>query len=230
MQRRNVIPATLLAALVAALAAGCGGDGGAGSGRTVTVTGAGVVKAVPDEADVSFGASATAPTAGAARTASDSRLRRVIAALKAKGVAAADIQTEQISLSPNFGPRGNTVVGYVASNSVTVHIRKLDAAGAIISAAVAAGANQTSGPSLSSSEQKALYGRALKAAVADARSHAEAIAAASDASVGEIRSVSESGSSAPIPFEAKAADSSSTPVEPGKVEVDAQVTVTFALE
>ena len=97
------------------------------------------------------------------------------------------------------------MVGYVASNSVTVHIRHLVDAGAIISAAVAAGANQTSGPSLASSEQKELYRRALKAAVADARSRAAAIASASDATVGEIRSVSESSSGAPIPFEAKAA-------------------------
>jgi uncharacterized protein YggE len=222
----------LVAVLLAALAAGCGGDGSSGAGRTITVTGAGVVKAVPDEAEAGFGASATAATAPAARAASDRLLRRVIAALKARGIAAADIQTEQISLYPSFGPKGNKVVGYVASNSVTVHIRDLDDLGAIISAAVAAGANQTSGPSLASSEQQELYRRALKAAVADARSRAEAIASASDATLGEIRTVSESSSGAPIPLEAKAAAdrSAAAPIEPGKVKVEAQVTVTFALE
>jgi uncharacterized protein YggE len=199
--------------------------------HTVSVTGTGSVKVVPDEAEATFGVSVTAANAAAARSASDRRQRRVIAALKAGGVGAADIQTSEISLSPNFGPNGRRVVGYTASNSVTARIRDLDEAGTIIPAVVAAGANQIGGLSLVSSEQDVLYRKALEAAVEDARAHAEAIASASEGELGPIQSVTESSTASPIPLqaEAKAADSA-TPVEPGTIEVTAEVAVVFELE
>ena len=87
--------------------------------RTITVTGTGKVEATPDVADLNLGVSATSKSARAARAAADAQLRRVLAALKARGVAPADIQTSQVSLSPNFSRNGSTVVGYTATNSVT---------------------------------------------------------------------------------------------------------------
>ncbi len=206
------------------------GDSSEEGGRTITVTGTGAVKAVPDVAEVSLGASATAKTARAARTAADVRMARVLATLKARGIAPADIQTSQVSLSPTFGPRGVRVVGYTATNTVTARIRDLDAAGAIIAAAAAAGANEISGPSLIVSNEELVYQRALKAAVAAARAHAQAIASASGETVGEMRSASEGGASLPIPIEASKADSALTPVEPGTVEVQANVTAIFDVD
>jgi uncharacterized protein YggE len=174
--------------------------------------------------------SATAATAVAARAASDGKQQAVIAALEAQGVEKADIQTAEVSLSPTYSRDGRRIVGYTASNSVTVRIRDLDAATRIIPAVVRAGANQVGGLSLVASDQTDLYGKALEAAVDDARRHAEAIAGASDAELGAIRSVSESSTAPPFPFEAKAAADASTPIEPGTIEVTADVSVTFELE
>ena len=79
-------------------------------------------------------------------------------------------------------------------------------------------------------DQSAVYQRALKAAVADARAHAEAIAEAAGETVGELRAATEGSESAPIPFaEAKAADAAA-PIEPGTLEVTASVTATFAVD
>ena len=114
----------------------------------------------------------------------------------------------QITLTPNFGRNGSTVVGYTATNSVTATLRNLDTAGAIVAAAAAAGANDIGGLTLTVSDQNAVYQRALKAAVADARAHAEAIAEASGETLGDLRSATEGSGNTPIPFqaEAKAAD------------------------
>ena len=137
----------------------------------------------------------------------------------------------QITLSPNFGRNGSTVVGYTATNSVTATLRNLDTAGATVAAATGAGANDVGGLTLTVSNQNAVYQRALKAAVADARAHAEAIAEASGETLGDLRSATEGSEDEPIPFqaEAKAADAATTPLEPGTLEITADVTATFAV-
>jgi hypothetical protein len=202
------------------------------STRTITVGGTGSVKAIPDRAQFSFGVTTQAPTATQALDANANLARKVIAALKAEGIASGDLQTEAVSVQPRYSDDGSTIVGYTATNSVSATSHDLDKAGALVDAAVAAGANQVSGPSLTRSDQTELYGNALRAAVADAKSKAEAIAAAGGLQLAEIRSVVE-GSSAPPPIplsgEAAAADASPTPIEPGKQEIDAVVTVVFAL-
>ena len=138
-------------------------------------------------------------------------MRGLIDALKKRGIAARDIQTAQISLSPNMNQDGSRVLGYTASNSVTARIRKIGDAGPVIDAAVAAGANQVSGPSLTTADQQALYRKALKAAIANARVKANAIASAAHLTVGSIRSIVEgSTTSFPQPL----AESKASPRRP----------------
>ncbi len=97
--------------------------------------------------------------------------------------------------------------------------------------AVAAGANQVYGPNLTHSNPAALYRQALRAAVAEARLSAQALAAASNLTLGAVTAVVEGGS-APMPFAlaSRAADEAvaQTPIEPGQQEVTASVSVTFA--
>lgn len=198
--------------------------------RTITVQGTGIVTAVPDEAQFTFGVSTTASTAKAALAGDAARMNRLIGALKSSGVAPADIQTAQISLSPNTNENGSRVLSFTASNSVTVKTKAVAKAGSIVDAAVGAGANLVSGPSLGPSDSRALQRRALKAAVADARGRALAIAQAAHVRLGAVQTVSET-SSAPITFAPtpKAAAASTTPVEPGSVQVEEDVTVAFAI-
>ena len=74
--------------------------------RTITVAGTGIVTSVPDQAEFSFGVSTNGQTATAALTANSSKMNKVIAAIKALGIPAASIQTAQISLSPNMNQAG----------------------------------------------------------------------------------------------------------------------------
>jgi hypothetical protein len=124
--------------------------------RSITAAGVGTVTTVPDRAHFSFGVQAQSRTASQALEAAEAQLSRVVAALRAAGVAQADIQTDQLSLSPRTSEDGAQIVGYTAVSSVSVRVRNLDRAGPVVDAAVGAGANQVYGPSLTRSDQNAL--------------------------------------------------------------------------
>ena len=154
-------------------------------------------------------------------------MRRVIAAVKAAG--GTEVKTQSVSLSPRYSET-NEVQAFVATNTVSATIKEIAKAGALIDAAVDAGANQVYGPSLSRGDQGKLYRHALKAAVADARASAQVLASASNLALGRITAIAEGGGSGPQPFAAaeKAMDAGSTPIEPGTQQATATVTVTFA--
>jgi uncharacterized protein YggE len=220
-----------LAAAIAVVGVSSAAGATAAARGTITVSGTGIVNSVPNRADFTFGVSATATTATAALAANSTQMNRLIAALEKHGIASKDIQTAQISLSPNTSPSGNRILGYTASNSVTTHILKIGDAGPIVDAAVGAGANQINGPNLTAADQQALYRQALKAAIANARVKAATIAAAAHVSLGAIRAIDESsgGSTVPLPFSATKAAGAATPVQPGTIQTEADVTVTYAI-
>ena len=198
--------------------------------RSITVSGSGSIETVPDRAQFSFGVVTKGLTATQALGANSAAVSRVIAALKGAGVAAADIQTQSVSLVPQTSPNGTEIVGYTATNTVGATFRDLGRAGAIVDAAVGAGADAVSGPALTASDVTALYRRALRAAVTDARGKAKGLAAAAGARLGVARTIAETSFSQPLPIEAKArAADAGVPIEPGTQLVQASVTVEFAV-
>jgi uncharacterized protein len=202
----------------------------AGSPRTITVDGSGTVTTVPNEADFSFGVAVTAPTAKSALKACARRATSMIDALKNAGVKTSDIQSAEITLSPNTNADGTRIVNFTASNTVTVKTRDIPASGGIVDTAVAAGANTVDGPNLTTADQLALSQRALAAAVSNARTKALAIAAAAHVKLGAVLSVNEN-SSTPITYSPapKASLAAGTPVEAGTVQTEEDVTVTYAI-
>ena len=229
--KRLALAAATLAALSALAATLRTDDAGAvdpsPATRGITVQGTATLSAVPDTADLGFGVETRGTTAKAALAANAAAMRKVIAAVKAAG--GRDVTTQSVWLSSYHGENGPE--GYVATNSVSATIG-VARAGALIDAAVDAGANQVSGPSMSASDRQEVYRDALKAAVEDARGRAEALAGAAGGSLGRITAIVESGSAPPpVVMEARGAltADSSTPIEPGKQEIAAMVSVTFEL-
>lgn len=223
----------VVGAVLAVLVAGATRAGGASSAapqHSIVVAGDGSVVARPDRAQLSFGVSSDARTASAALRANAAEMTKVIAALKAQGIVSADLKTDLVSLSPRYSQNGETVIGYTVTNSVSATVRNLAKTGAIIDAAVDAGANQVSGPNLVRSSASSLYRAALRAAIADARGKARTIAVASGLHIRRITDVSESSAAPPpTPLTAKASADTATPVETGSTLVEATVTVTFAV-
>ena len=196
----------------------------------LTVTGIGSVRTVPDRASFSFGVETQAATARAALAQNTNDAKKVLDALRAQGVAAADLQTSQVSLGPRMDERGTGITGYVASTTVTATIRELAKAGALVDAAVDAGANTVYGPALTRGDTDAQYRQALRLAYADAKSKADALAAASGKTLGAVTAIVEGPSGAvPTPLAAKDAAVSAVEIAPGTQSVDASVTVTFAI-
>jgi hypothetical protein len=198
--------------------------------RTITVTGNGSVTAVPDRASWSFSVDTRGATATAALSSNADAEQAIVAALKNAGVAAADLQTTEVSLNPQTSQDGTKILGYDASSSVSV-TAPIDRSGPLVDAAVKAGATGVSGPSLALSDQDALYATALKSAIANADAKAKTIADAAGLQLSAVQTVAEGSAPTPIVYGAvaKAPDASgSVSVEPGTQEVDATVTVTYA--
>ena len=108
-------------------------------------------------------------------------------------------------------------------------VRDLGRAGALVDQAVAAGADQVSGPFLTASGRQQLERQALAAAFDDAKAKAQALARSAGASLGQALQVSEGGAQ-PIPLTGRATPAAATKIEPGTQEITAQVSVTFALK
>jgi uncharacterized protein YggE len=195
---------------------------------SITVNGVGSVEAVPNEAQMSFGVETRRDSAKAAVSANADAMRTVLNALRQAG--GRELATQWVSVYP-YTDESGTVTGYSASNSVSA-VSDVGDAPALIDAATEAGANNVSGPGLSSSNAEALHRQALAKAVAEARLRAEVLAKAAGRSLGQITAIVEGGSvGGPEPLyraEAQAADSS-TPVVPGEQETSASVSVTFSL-
>jgi uncharacterized protein YggE len=219
-------------AFAVGLSAGAAGTGGAAAPAGITVVGTGSVTVTPDTAEWSFGVQTSADTAEAALGANSEAIERVIAALRDAGIPRDDLQTEQVAVYPRTSDDGLSIVGYDASNTVSATIRGLGQAGAIVDAAVAAGANQVYGPSLTVSDTDAQYRAAVDEAFDDARRRAEAIAEKAGVTLGAPVAIVEGAGGGEMPYYAErlseeaAAD---VAVEPGTQDVGASLTVTFAI-
>jgi uncharacterized protein len=204
--------------------------GAAKSPGGITVNGTGSVTAVPDEAEFTLGVQTEGATAREALAANSAQMRRVLAALRSAGIAKRDIQTQDVSVSPDYSDE-RTISGYTTRNAVRVKIRDLDRAGAVLDAAANAGANEVYGPTLSRSNHDELQGKALRDAVADARRKAEALAKAAGVQLGEVTAISEGfAGGGPEPYYERAAlAKADVAIEPGTQDIQATVTVTFAI-
>ena len=230
-----VVALSAVAAILAVPAWGAGAKGTDTTAATtpqITVNGTGTVKSVPDIAVWNFSVSSRAISAREALKVNGVEMRKVIAALKAAGIGAADLRTSQVYLNPRSNQDGTSVIGYDASNSVTAKVRKVASTGEVVDAAVEAGADGVSGPTFQVSAQDTLYRQALAAAFDDAKAKAARLAQQGGLTLGKAIVISEQGTPQPILFAAgvaKAATADSTPVEAGESEVQASVTVTFAI-
>ncbi|MDG2002182.1 MAG: SIMPL domain-containing protein [Novosphingobium sp.] len=210
----------------------------------LTLTAEGKSSRRPDLAVFSAGVATTGKSAREALGANAAAMNRVIRALKAAGIAEKDIQTSNLNLNPVYGSRQRAsstleeqappIIGYRASNNVTVKQRKLDEFGKVIDTLISAGANQVNGPSFQMDEPDEALDEARREAVAKARQRAQLYAGAARLTVKRIVSISESSSNSGGPpmmyARAMAMDvAESTPVSAGEVEMQASVTVTFEL-
>jgi uncharacterized protein YggE len=202
-------------------------------GPTINVAGHGKVEGTPDVMTVTMGVQTIDPSAQAALQRNNQHATALIAALKARGVAAKDIQTVDLNVSPNFDKNFH-VTGYSASNTVTAKLRDLAKAGEVIdAAALTAGEDvRLQGVSFSIDNTSALVAKARADAIKDALAQGKQLASAAQVTLGPIRTIDDTGTRLPQPQYAFGASSArqaaaDIAVEPGSQELSVDVTVVF---
>lgn len=200
----------------------------------ITVTGEASLPATPDMAAVSLGVTTEGATAAEAMAANSAALNAVLDRLKAAGIDDNDLQTSNLSLSPNWVGYDSgstpTISNYVASNMLNVRVRDLAVLGGVLDASIADGANTLNGITFDLATPRPVMDEARKAAVADAKVRAELYATAAGVSLGKLVSISEvQGYGAPMPVFMDAKAASPVAVATGQIAMQAQVTVTYEI-
>ena len=207
-------------------------------GTRLEVSATGEATRVPDVAIISAGVVTRRPTATAAIQDNASQMDRVLAALKRAGIEERDVQTSSINLNPEYRYQENQapqLVGYTASNQVSIRFRDIRNTGKILDALVAEGANQINGPTLTIDKPEAALDEARLKALANGRARADVYARALGKRVVRIVSISESGGSSPVPppmpmmmeARAQAADSK---IMPGEQKLQVNLSIVFDLQ
>lgn len=210
-------------------------DGADGPIRQITVTGEGVVMAVPDMAVISMGVRHSDANPAEAMTKVSAAAQAMVDRLKSLGIAAKDLQTSNLSLRQleSYGS-GNKrrIDGYEAANTLTVRIRDLDGLGQVLTAVLQDGANQFGGLNFALSDPAEATDAARQAAVKDAMAKAALYAAAAGVELGDVLSISEvSTGFNPRPMmRMEMAAMADAPVEAGELSLSQQVMLVIALQ
>ncbi len=187
----------------------------------ISVTGEATVSVPPDQAQIDAGVATEAKTAREASDANNAAMGKVLLALKGAGIEEKDYQTSRLSLQPESAPNRSsgpaTIVGYRASNRVTIRLRDV--------------ANDIGGINFTVSQASKLLDDAREQAIADARRKAEIYAKAAGVTLGAPLSISEGSTPVPIPYRRMAAGmAAATPVAQGEETLQVTVAVSWAIK
>jgi uncharacterized protein len=208
--------------------------------RIISLTGHGESRTPPDMATINIGVMTSAATAREAVSGNNDAMKAVLDTLATAKIEAHDIQTSNFMVNPRYDYNNNNnsqppkVVGYDASNSVSVTVRKLADVGSVLDKVVSAGSNQINGITFDVSKPDEALDQARKLAVEDARHRAEVYAQAAGVKLGPIMSMSENAGYQPVPQtyakSMRAAADSAVPVQGGEQVISADVSMSWEIQ
>lgn len=243
--RPTPLHSLLVATLVLGGASACNRTGAPAAsdvGATlVTVSAQAEARRAPDIAMLSTAVVTQAADANGAIRHNAEQMTRVVAAIRAAGIAAKDVQTSGVSLNPDYHYQANRpprIKGYSASNTVNVTVRDIGRLGPILDALVATGANQVNGPMFDIEDKDAVLDEARQKALAKARQRAGQYARRLGLRVTRVVSIDETGGrAAPMhryargaAVEQASAGDASMPIAPGQNVLGINLDVVYALE
>ena len=205
---------------------------------TITISGEGKISAQPTLAEVNLGLLSEGRDIPATQEDNAKKVNAIIGALKGLGIAEADIQTSNYSISPRYeytDGRQN-IIGYSVSQNLAVKVRNLSQVGTVVSKAGELGSNQVNGISFTIDEPSAIQQTARKEAIADAEKKARELASALGVNLVRVVGFSESSPGSPVPpiyysrlDVAEAAAPVAPEIQSGELDVTASVTVTYEI-
>jgi uncharacterized protein YggE len=202
----------------------------------ISVTGEAQISAPPDLAQLDAGVASDGKTAREAAEANSAAMSKVLAALKGAGLEDKDYQTSRLSLQPQYAPNRpgpSPIVGYRASNRVSIKLHDVAKVASVIDTLVTAGANDVGNINFTVTQASKLLDDAREKAIADARRKAEIYAKAAGVTLGAPLSISEEGAPAPVfrgKMMAAAPMATSTPIAQGEETLSVTVAVTWAIK
>ena len=200
---------------------------------TIVTAGQGEAKVTPDRASVMVNVQTRAATAAAAGSLNAQRSRAVLDALAKLDLPKDQLSTQGYNVYPEtrYDSNGGSprVTGYVVTNTVRAETHRPEQAGAIVDAALGAGANLITSLAFYASSIDIPRREAITTAVGNARADAEAMAKAAGGSLGALLELSTQGPTAPprpmydLSARAKMAQAEPTPINPGEQTVSVYV-------
>jgi uncharacterized protein YggE len=206
---------------------------------TLSVIGTAGVSVLPDSAQAVIGCITYAETVEQASAVNTAMIASVSDALTAMGLTQGDIATNSFNVFPRYDYSYSSempdISSYQVEHMLNITVRDLDSLGAVLDAAMKAGANQSYGISFYSSCYQEAADEALKLAVADAYRKAELTAAAAGMELDSLVSIQESTGGYYMPmygramtFEAETAENTS--IYGNSVEISVVAAVTNKLK
>ena len=220
-----------------------------GSISSISVTGKGEAFVRPDIATFTFSVVVDEKDAVKAQEKAAQIGNDALAYLKAQGVEEKDIKTENYSLNPKYEyetqacttgwcpPGKQNLVGYTVDETMSVKVRKIDAAGGLIGGVGGKGATNVSGLSFTVDDTDAAKEKVRTEAIADAKTKAQKLASSLGVHLGRLINYSENGNGVPMPMDAyaggtlKSASMASTPpqIAPGENKIVSNVTLEYEI-
>ena len=231
---RTVMSIVLVLAATAALAQP---PESANAPNVVVTSGEAVVRQAPDRAFVTISVEARARSPRDAQRQNAEAMTAVQQRLATARVAKDAIRTLGYDLEQEFDfIQGRRVPReFVARNAIEVRVDEIARVGELLDVAVQGGATSVGGVRFDLQDREKVEREALRLAVVDARSRAEAAVAGAGRTIDRIIRIEDSREAGFVPaprpmMTMKAADATApTPVEPGMVEIRARVTLTASM-
>ena len=202
------------------------------------VNGHGEVNAAPDIVILQLGISAQRASVAEAQAEAATAMDKVMATLRAGGVADKDIQTQYFSIQQvtrwDEDKQQEIVIGYRVSNMAVAKIRDIAKTGSIIDTVAEAGGDliRIDNISFSIDDPSQYRKEARDKAMADARTKAEQLASLSGVKLGKPTYISESiyyPVYTPAVKVAEAAPAPVTPISPGEMKISLDIQVVYAI-
>jgi uncharacterized protein YggE len=201
-------------------------------GTGVLASGDATVSKKPDVAYVSAGVQSQQSTAAAAQSDLASKAAKLINRIKALGVADKDLTTSGYWLGPNYSP-GGSISGYRASEQLQFKWHNVDTVGKALDAVVQEGDATNISVGFGLADPKVTQAEARSAAIADARTKAQAMASAAGVKLGPVVRVSDQSSYSrfptPMMYSGAAMKDMSTQIPVGELTVQVSVEVDFTI-
>ncbi|MGQ0716724.1 MAG: SIMPL domain-containing protein [Pseudonocardiales bacterium] len=200
----------------------------------ITARGLGTVTGTPDTMTLVIGVQTRGQSAKGALDANNAKATALIDVLKSKGVAAADLQTSQLSVNPTYDSTSGQITGFEVTNQVTATLHDISGAGGLIDAAGAAAGDAVRVQQLGFSidDDSAARAQARTDAVRQAQAQAKQMADAAGVRLGRIHSITEVPVNPPNPFyqDSRPAEAATVPIEPGTEKLTVMVEVSYDID